>query len=352
MTLHFFNPSHDEALAAHHPTYCPTKAARRLGATLSDLPRWWAAEGDIILRLPVSMSTAEVGTLPWDVITRIDPWGWDLHVVTLLRRLGAPDRLLPSRQWLDGLRTLSSRRSTVELLRWLHAQEAMAGVLAAESHWCTSVEEVERALAAVGGLAMVKLPWSCSGRGVIPHAGAIDDLLLARLHKAFREQGAVEVQRRYERLSDWALEFVADAAGEVRYLGLGASLTGDGGQFVGQRIAAPAMLETQFVAQWRAVCPTLSPEAFPALVERLERGLMRLLAGGYRGALGVDLLLTPQGLHPCIEINLRRTMGHVALSIAAAQPSAEERVLLITAEGARVESPLLTPPKEEGRLAR
>lgn len=320
MTLHFFNPSHDEALAAHHPTYCPTKAARRLGAALCDLPRWWAAEGDLILCLPESMATTDVGTLPWDAITRIDPWGWDLHVAKLLRRLGAPERLLPSREWLDGLRQLSSRRSTVELLRWLNAQGAMEGVIAAESHWCTSLEEVERALTAVDGVAMVKLPWSCSGRGVIPHAGAVDSLLLARLQKAFREQGAVEVQRRYPRLADWALELEADVLGEVHYLGLGASLTGEGGQFVGQRIAAPAVLEAQFVAQWREVCPTLSASAFPDLVARLEVGLTRLLAGGYRGALGVDLLLTPAGLHPCLEINLRRTMGHVALAIAVSSP--------------------------------
>ena len=41
----------------------------------------------------------------------------------------------------------------------------------------------------------------------------------------------------------------------------------------------------------------------------------------YQGPLGVDMMIVAgaegQGflLHPCVEINLRRTMGHVALSI-------------------------------------
>ena len=37
---------------------------------------------------------------------------------------------------------------------------------------------------------------------------------------------------------------------------------------------------------------------------------------GYVGPFGIDMMVTKEGLHPCVEINLRRTMGHVALSIS------------------------------------
>jgi len=46
-----------------------------------------------------------------------------------------------------------------------------------------------------------------------------------------------------------------------------------------------------------------------------------LLNGQYVGPLGVDMMIVAQEnhdgffLHPCVEINLRRTMGHVALSL-------------------------------------
>ena len=36
----------------------------------------------------------------------------------------------------------------------------------------------------------------------------------------------------------------------------------------------------------------------------------------YVGPFGIDMMATKEGLHPCVEINLRRTMGHVALAIS------------------------------------
>ena len=49
--------------------------------------------------------------------------------------------------------------------------------------------------------------------------------------------------------------------------------------------------------------------------------LLTPLLGSYRGPFGVDMMVVPRPdangflLHPCVEINLRRTMGHVALAI-------------------------------------
>jgi hypothetical protein len=45
--------------------------------------------------------------------------------------------------------------------------------------------------------------------------------------------------------------------------------------------------------------------------------------GNYRGPFGVDMMIVMKSgergenclLHPCVEINLRRTMGHVALAL-------------------------------------
>ena len=51
---------------------------------------------------------------------------------------------------------------------------------------------------------------------------------------------------------------------------------------------------------------------------------------GYRGPLGIDMMLVRPAapssaplLHPCIEVNLRRTMGHVALHAARCPQAAE-----------------------------
>ena len=49
MTLHYFNPWHDEALAARDAHCQPPLAARRLAADLAGLPLWWAQPGDLIV---------------------------------------------------------------------------------------------------------------------------------------------------------------------------------------------------------------------------------------------------------------------------------------------------------------
>ena len=107
MTLHLFNPSHDEALAFGAATYCPGSAARRMSELLWDLPRWWKEEGDEILRLPPDGSLRGVKSPDWGRVERIMPWGWDAHIVRVLQRLGAPARLrspfcLPRPTWSAG----------------------------------------------------------------------------------------------------------------------------------------------------------------------------------------------------------------------------------------------------------
>ena len=55
------------------------------------------------------------------------------------------------------------------------------------------------------------------------------------------------------------------------------------------------------------------------LIPALEAGLAETFAG-YQGPLGVDMMVVEENgcrkAHPCVEVNVRRTMGWVALAIA------------------------------------
>lgn len=332
MVVHVFNPSHDEALAHDRPQYCPSQAARRMGEALWDVARWWAAATDCILRLPLDGSLRQARfcivadgselaphELPWDAVEAIEPWGWDRHITALLRRLGAPERLLPSEAQLSRIRQLSSRHTAVEVLRRLQTPF--------ESRWCTTEADVIAAAKAFGGRAMLKQPWSCSGRGVWPTTmaeltGASSSIL--RVRKTLREQGAVEAEPVYDRVADFAMEFWAEpaAAGEgddavgcrVTYEGLSFFETHDGGAYAGNVVAPQPELRRRLEA--------LAPPALlgadgrlplDALAARLAATLATVLGADYRGPLGVDMMLTPAGIHPCIEVNLRNTMGRVAI---------------------------------------
>ena len=304
MTVHIYNPSHDEALAINREQYCPSSAARRTGEKFWDIAKHWKRPEDFILHLPDDGSLRNVALPDWSRVTAIEPWGWDRHIVGVLRKLGAPERLLPSDEQLDRIRELSSRQTAVRVVEALRSEPLPDGVMAAESRWCTTEEAVSDAIRDYGGRAILKQPWSCSGRGVWASESPSS---LQRVKKSLRDQGAVEVEPLYENLADFAMEFEADGQGRVSYAGLSVFATRDGGGYAGNVVAPQEELRRRLESKAARPLP-LEP-----LAARLCTVLAAVLAGDYCGPLGVDMMLTPAGIHPCIEVNLRNTMGRVAL---------------------------------------
>lgn len=240
----------------------------------------------------------------WAEVNAVEPWGWDRHIVGVLRRLGAPDRLLPTEAQLDTIRELSSRHTAVKVLEKVNDSLF-------RSRWCTDETAVVAAVNEYGGCAMLKQPWSCSGRGVwsATFAELVDGHTssILRVRKTLREQGAVEVEPLYECVADFAMEFFADADGSVRYEGLSLFETHASGGYAGNVIAPQAELQRRLEEKAGGALP------LQVLAERLCNVLVEVLAGQYTGPLGVDMMLTPEGIHPCIEVNLRNTMGRVAI---------------------------------------
>ena len=94
-----------------------------------------------------------------------------------------------------------------------------------------------------------------------------------------------------------------------------------------------------------------------ALLDAVQSRLCQLIGttfrGRYEGPLGVDMMIVsrPEGegfaLHPCVEVNVRRTMGHVALALSQmVNPEGDDerlRVMRIDYEGGsyklRIERP-------------
>lgn len=318
MVVHVYNPSHDEALAINKAQYCPSSAARRTGAKFWDVAKWWMSPDDFILCIPDDGSLRgaafwrmgeaapqEATSFDWTAVTAIEPWGWDRHIVGVLCKLGAPERLLPTEAQLDCIRQLSSRHTAVRVLELL-AQPPFT------SRWCEDEAAAMAAIEELGGRAVLKLPWSCSGRGVWTTESPSS---VQRIKKSLRDQGAVEVEPWYENVADFAMEFEADEQGRVSYVGLSVFATHDGGGYAGNVVAPQEELRRTLEAR---AGRTLRLEA---LADSLCTALAEVLAGDYAGPLGVDMMLTPEGIHPCIEVNLRNTMGRVAIFQAKSQNS-------------------------------
>lgn len=321
MTLHIFNPSHDEALGFGSPYYVPTKAAQRMAAERCTLPELWAAAGDFILlpdecERPVASVAGvnyvykrELTPTLLQQISHIQPWGWDAYLRHTLRRCGVSDELLPTDEYLADLRRLSSRETAVQLL---NALKSANPEYTGDAHWCTTLDDAVTAINRYPQ-AMVKSPWSSSGRGVFRvDADAFDAPTLQRIANIVRQHGGIAVERYCNRLQDFALEFYAQPDGSIDYAGLSVFNTSVGGNYLnnvtGTQTELKQLLNRHF--PWTKIqdCITLLKQLLPTILNRK-----------YEGPFGIDMMLVNENqnirLHPCIEINLRNTMGHAQLAM-------------------------------------
>ncbi|MBP3228594.1 MAG: hypothetical protein J6M53_07445 [Bacteroidaceae bacterium] len=302
MTLHIFNPGHDEALAAGTPYYTYARAARRLADDLWQLPRLWADAGDAVAPYHRLEQFRD-----WDSVERIEPWGWDEALVWRLRRAGAPERLLPTAAGLARIRALSSRRTAVALLEKMERPDGC------ESRWCETERDVRRFLRS-HYRTMLKAPWSCSGRGLTATGRTPTEAQWQRVRQTLARQGAIVAEPLLRRRQDFAMEFTALPDGTLRYDGLSLFHTDAAGRYVGNVVAADQLLDI-----------LAGGDALHAIRCQIETLLPPLLDGGYTGPVGVDMMRYRRRgqthVHPCVEINLRRTMGHVARRLAPLLPT-------------------------------
>ena len=117
------------------------------------------------------------------------------------------------------------------------------------------------------------------------------------------------------------MEFESDGEGSVRYLGLSLFQT-QNGAYTGN-ILATDTVKDEMMSRY------LSLSLLQTVRDSICHQLGKLFDGRYKGPFGVDMMvcaaLNEKGemindkrclLHPCVEINLRRTMGHVALALS------------------------------------
>lgn len=299
-----FNPENDLALASGLEHFTPPKAAVELARKEALLPLWWAEPGDLILAPPQMAPQAESlkkqyglhGTVTTDLspCTEAMPWGWSMHVRRKLINAGMSDTLLPSPSQIETIRALSHRRSTIAIHNSLGTPNHLIPIEA------FSIEQVRQAIAAFGR-AMIKLPWSCSGRGVFSNISLKSEELERRLKGAINRQGSVIIEPLYEPVAECSALYYADGNGSVSLRGFSAFRSTPSGAYL-ENVIAPQ-------PQIMAYCGRDAVAAATTLVPILGK----LINGNYKGWLGVDMLRHSKGLNPCMELNLRITMGVVAL---------------------------------------
>lgn len=351
-TAYWFCPENDIALAGGKANFTPPRQAAllaRYGAPLM----WWLGASDDVVLVPSDLTAEEADALyEWESsvtacfgagprllrslggvdVGSLRPWGWSAYAAARLRKAGAPLRLLAEvTPQLEAIRLLSHRRSSVEITRRLAETVDFdrfgipAGVIPQE---VCDISEIMPLLEAGNGL-VAKSPWSSSGRGVVSSRDMRPEAFLRRCANTIRRQGSVMIENHHDVVADFAMLFESTAAG-VNFIGLSRFHNCRGASYAGNDIATDGEIRRELSA-------LIPGQLLEEVQQALRTGLTDMTGGCYRGPLGVDMLVAVRAdgsryLVPCVELNLRCTMGFVAHALRRRLPSDFTR-MTITAAG-------------------
>ena len=321
MKLLVFNPEHDLALAANLSNFTAPHAGRQLRADLGFIPAIWAAADDCVLVENVEDAERRFLRLTRRPFGRfigkeqickhhfsaVDVWGWDLAIRVYLLRWGVDAGIMPTVTQIDAIRQLSHRRYAMQLLDCLQ----MPGIIGSSCE-TNQIENIIDRLHS-GEHLVVKAPWSSSGRGVRFMEDDVNIYDNGWLRNVIAKQGSVMVEPYYNKVRDFGMEFVSDGCGSVNYIGLSLFQTSNGA-YTGNILASEEEKEN-------LISRYISIDLLRTIQKKICTTIGVWLKDRYAGAFGIDMMVVRRDdgdgflLHPCVEINLRRTMGHVAISL-------------------------------------
>lgn len=354
--LLWFNPHNDLALAANTARYTPPANAGRLAWAGRMLPLWYGCQSDVVLARQVNPVwldkirtdfgiETELFSGNIDNIMSCCPWGWSVASRSVFESAGVSRRFLPTDSALDRMRSLSHRRLTVaifnEIGRRLNMKIPPAPIEA------FSVGECVKGVIGFGGRAFVKLPYSSTGRGVVDVSGMPESAIAKRVEGMINRQGSVMVEKALDKQLDFAMLFHTEN-GTVTFIGYSAFVADNGFSYSGNLIMSDYRIKTEHIGRF------VSTSILDDLEVVMPPLLSELLKSDYEGYFGIDMLvykdeLGEYAVDPCVELNLRMTMGVVA-HLLGERFVAQEAKAMMKVEYRRKSQEISMPITENGRL--
>ena len=318
--IHLFNPENDLALAFGGSNYTPPANALALHNAGAALPLFYGERGDMVIGREIDKSWAaemadcfDLGTSLFDGYYPLEceaaPWGWSLDARRQLEQAGVNQNALITPEQIERLRQLSHRRLTLDVMTQL--ADMLPFSIPALPIEATDGKQVLDYRMEHGGC-YVKLPWSSSGRGVFDASELADDALLSRVNGMINRQGSVMCEQRLGKIEDFAMLFYSNGE-QVTRVGYSAFYNEHGASYGGNIVANDDILSRRLGA-------IVGDDRLRCISEALQSILTPIIAPHYKGYFGVDMLAYNSGsrvlVAPCVEINLRMTMGVVAWRLA------------------------------------
>ena len=294
-TLYIFNPEHDLCLANGDPNYMPPKSALTFGekSAYEIMGILYGSGADI-----QSVNSLKSKSPDWTSISRIVPWGWNPVLKNELLKSGAPDRLLPSDEWLHWLKSVQHRANLTDNPLWQPLRPATM-------HKCLTLDEVRKGIARYGDV-VIKAPLSGSGRGLKWIHETFNLQEKDWIEKNIQRQGCVMLEKRQKIVVDFAWEFQVEA-GEVKFIGYSLFLTQNGVYRSNYLLS-----DCEIIQKLGELIPEKELEEKKQTASEI---LKKQLNGKYEGPVGIDLFIYEESGRKNLqmsEVNYRHTMGMVA----------------------------------------
>lgn len=279
---------------------------KKLEKTLDFLPCIWADADDFILladntfvRASNKKETATSAIVSQE-INQVEPWGWDAAIRHRLLKLGIDNRLLPDDNEIEKTRRLSHRRISIQANKEMKSPFVPIEIF--------TVEDAVAFWKERDGLCYFKMPLSGGGRGVLACSELNETQVRQWVGGGIRKQGSLLAENEIERAIDFASLWTVRKS-EVIFEGYSISMLDGRGKYRGNVSASRHEL-------LKIIRKKTEYDLAP-VIELQHKFIASEIMPHFIGKIGIDMAADKRGrIYPCVEINLRRTMGHVALEYA------------------------------------
>ena len=329
--IHYFNPGHETAVLNASKYYHPPAHITKMQTDLAFLPAWYASEGDFVFMetsLPEDFILSckplnfQIKTVtPGDFSenremfqhSAVDVWGISPQSVHFFEKLNKQWNLsLAIPQWKEEFRFLGSRFASRKILAALleRIPEIEREIL---PRFFSGIEEIEQQTVQSHERLLVKSPYSSSGRGLI----WLPNEKLAQSEKQIisgmlKKQRQVSIEKALDKYMDFSMHFEITKQGDIQFMGYSIFQTNSKGAYEKSLLAGQAYLKKQ-------ITDLIDADLLIRTRIVLSELIQEIYAPFYTGAIGIDMLIYQSGnscyLHPCVEINMRKSMGYLAIRL-------------------------------------
>jgi len=329
--IHYFNPGHEMAVLHASKHYHPPAHVVKMQSDLAFLPAWYASAGDFVfvesplpddfmlsckpLHLQVKPVCPEDGAANRESLqhSAVDLWGISPQSIHFFEKWNKKYNLsLRVPLWKDEYRFLGSRFASRELLAELLTilPELEPDILPC---FVSNLESIEPFVAQSREPLLIKSPYSSSGRGLIwLSPGNLRQPERQLLNGWLKKQKQVSIEKALDKQLDFSMQFECTAEGQTQFLGYSMFQTNAKGAYEKSSLDSQERLEQQITSFIDRKLLLQTKETARAIIQKV-------ITPYYIGITGIDMLIYQSGnschLHPCVEINLRKTMGYLAIRL-------------------------------------